>query len=96
MHDLDTNRRLLACSVENAETDEFNRACSPVLPDRVLLPRWTPPRWWPADLRQGLRAAGLYRFYSCGTTSRPSSPVRATYAAVDDRAKSLFVWDVPD
>jgi hypothetical protein len=95
VHDLDTNRRLLAFSFEKLETDKFTRACSPVFRERVVLPGWTPVRWWPADLRQGARTAGSYRFFSCGTGSVGSPILKTTNVAVEDRTRRAFLWDAP-
>ena len=90
IHNIDSNAQLLTFRFDVYATAAFLEACASVVRTRVILPSWTPAKWWPPELRQSSTAAlGVLKFFLC--ESRETS--NRYFVGIDEAAGRAFVWN---
>ena len=90
IYNIDTNYRILTFTFDEYATEAFLEDCSSLERTRVVLPRWTPAKWWPPELHGSSAAPpGRFKFFACKT---PGSSNRY-FVGIDEGAKRAFMWD---
>jgi hypothetical protein len=90
-YNIDTNYRLLTFTFDEYATAAFRQDCSSLERTRVVLPRWTPAKWWPPELHGSSAASpGRFKFFACKDRGSPRH-----FVGIDEAAKRAFMWDTP-
>jgi hypothetical protein len=92
IHNIDSSAQLLTFSFDVYATASFLDACAPVERTRVIQPRWTAAKWWPAELRGSSAAPlGRLKFFFCESPE----PSHRYFVGIDEAAGRAFMWNSP-